>query len=242
MTKNLTIYKIVSPSGRVYVGQTNNYKVRLRQYRHSANPNSKTSAQVLINRSLRRHGYENHTFSIIETFESDYKYIDDREMFWIRSYMSNKRKYPKSNGLNLTDGGDGIRGYKMTEDNKRKLSLRQKGRPSKMKGKTMHTEEEKKRIGERKKGNKYCAGFKHTEQSRGNMSRGKSYAFKEVCQFDLSDNFIGLHESIRAASRLLGIDYGQMKGHISGGAKSCKGFVFKSKQQILCEYGYQHCY
>ena len=46
----------------------------------------------------------------------DHKNADGKEMFWIRSYMSNKNKYPEQNGLNLTDGGEGRINAKMSED------------------------------------------------------------------------------------------------------------------------------
>ena len=32
-------------------------------------------------------------------------YANGKEIFWIRSYMSNYSKWPEMRGLNLTDGG-----------------------------------------------------------------------------------------------------------------------------------------
>ena len=40
--------------------------------------------------------------------------------------MSNFNKYPNQNGLNLTNGGQGTSGRKMSEENKKYLSVVEK--------------------------------------------------------------------------------------------------------------------
>ena len=147
------IYKITNPNGKVYIGKTCDIKSRKRHYRSLSN----TKQQHLIHNSIIKHGFDNHKFEIIEEFDGTASDVASKEMFWIRSHMSNHRKWPNI-GLNLTNGGDGDIGRIWTEDERRKMSEIKKGNPYK------HTDEAKKRIGEAAKGNKYCAGRKHTEE------------------------------------------------------------------------------
>jgi len=50
------IYKITSPSNKVYIGQAINIKKRWKQY---INPNLSSVGPKLLN-SLKKHGYEAH--------------------------------------------------------------------------------------------------------------------------------------------------------------------------------------
>lgn len=115
------IYKIVSPSGRTYVGITTNITNRIRQYKN------KCHSQHLVNRSMVKYGWENHEFSILEEFESTSDFAYGKEMFWIRGYMSNRSRYPQINGMNLTDGGEGSLGAKHSDERKRQVSIQMKG-------------------------------------------------------------------------------------------------------------------
>ena len=55
------IYKIVSPSNKVYIGQAVDILNRLKRYK-----NLNCKSQCKIYESLKFYGYENHTFEIIE--------------------------------------------------------------------------------------------------------------------------------------------------------------------------------
>ncbi len=69
------IYKITSPSGRVYIGQGINIEKRVRTYK---NLHCKTQPRLYA--SLLKYGVEEHTFEIIENcLEED---LDCRERFW----------------------------------------------------------------------------------------------------------------------------------------------------------------
>jgi len=97
------IYKFYSPSGGVYIGCTSNIELRKAHHR-------------LVNKFPVN-------IEIIEEFFNTRSYAEGKEMFWIRSYVSNKCKYPERNGLNKTDGGVGARGFKHTEVSKQRLSI-----------------------------------------------------------------------------------------------------------------------
>jgi len=115
ITDQPCIYKITSPSGRVYIGQTINYQKRIYNYRSLS-----CIKQKLLLRSFIKYGVENHIIEIVElvTIET----INEREIFYIDFYKTNIAKYGNGAGLNLADGGYGNRGYKHTQETKDKIS------------------------------------------------------------------------------------------------------------------------
>lgn len=119
--KKWHIYKIENPDGRVYIGRTINIEQRRKSHFPIRNKKINTRNKELL-ASVVKFGAEAHSFSILEEFESDVNYADGKEMFWIRSFMCNRNKWPKMNGFNLTDGGIGIKGMKFSETSKQKMS------------------------------------------------------------------------------------------------------------------------
>ena len=55
------IYKITSPSGKVYVGQSRNIEKRFETYKRKLG-----SGQIRLYRSMKKYGIKNHMFEIIE--------------------------------------------------------------------------------------------------------------------------------------------------------------------------------
>jgi hypothetical protein len=140
-----SIYKITSPSGRVYIGCTTNLKQRYDIYRRE-----KCYTQPGLYRSLQKYSFEKHIFEIIEECVVDILY--DREIYWISYYDSFK------NGLNCSAGGQN--GFGNGEDNiskrpevRKKMSDRKNEyyltNDAPMKGKK-HSDESKKIIREKR--------------------------------------------------------------------------------------------
>lgn len=98
--KTCGIYKITSPTGRIYIGQSTQIEFRWIQYKYYERQNE----SILINNSIKKHGYENHIFEIIEICEK--QNLDEKEIYWIDFYKSNYKKYPELKGMNLTEGGN----------------------------------------------------------------------------------------------------------------------------------------
>lgn len=114
------IYKITSPSGKVYIGQTIDHERRFRHYK-----NLSCKEQPRLYRSLVKYGVENHTFEII------YECAKIKLTQWERHYQELYNSVGK-NGLNCilvrTDEFSG--GH--SEESKKKISDAMKGRkPSK---------------------------------------------------------------------------------------------------------------
>jgi hypothetical protein len=111
MQKIVGIYKITSPSGKVYIGQSWDIADRWKQYRRYACKN-----QPKIYNSLKKYTHFEHIFEIVETFESNIEqdYLDDCETTYIDEY-----KYNGYTMLNIRGGG---RGGKHSQESKDKLS------------------------------------------------------------------------------------------------------------------------
>ncbi len=67
------IYKITSPSGRIYIGQSNNIKKRFNKYTYL-----KCAKQPRLYNSLLKYGVENHIFEILEECEFEELNIKER--------------------------------------------------------------------------------------------------------------------------------------------------------------------
>lgn len=155
------IYKIVNPAGRIYIGKTSNLKRRLNQY--ALESGGGCNQQPIIYNSLLKYGFDSHVVEVLETFASDNSWASGKEIFWIRSYMTNVSRWRDGNGMNLSDGGDGNLGAKFL------------GRVSPFKGKK-HTEENKKFLSEyfTKNPSMSMLGKKISDESKKKMSAAKA--------------------------------------------------------------------
>lgn len=109
---SIGIYKITSPSGKIYIGCTINYKRRLSEYKRLSG-----KKQVKLYNSLNKYGFESHKFEMIEECSEDK--LSEREIYWIQFYDCIK------NGLNIRLGN---RNGSLTEETKQKISKALKGR------------------------------------------------------------------------------------------------------------------
>jgi group I intron endonuclease len=107
------IYKITNPTGKIYIGCTIDWKRRLSEYRRL----SMVGQRKLYN-SLKKYGYENHVFEVIE--ECDEIMLHEREIYYINYYNC------ITEGLNIRLGN---RNGRLTEETKQKISESLKGRP-----------------------------------------------------------------------------------------------------------------
>lgn len=92
-------------NGKKYVGQTNNFKIRMNAHKSDAfNPNSH-SYNYPLSLAIRKYGWNNFNNRILEEISDNEgcKYIDDREKFFIDYYKS----LSNQNGYNIALGGAG---------------------------------------------------------------------------------------------------------------------------------------
>jgi len=160
MNKIGYIYKITSPTGKIYIGKTVRLNDRISCYRTG----SGTSQQRIIHNSIKKYGWDKHIFEVLE--EAPAENLSELEIHHIQKY--NSYHYENENGMNLTRGGDGtlgrkdtpeviqkrvdrMRGSKRTEETKKLMSSLKKGKPSHRKG-VPCPESVKKKIGDANRG------------------------------------------------------------------------------------------
>lgn len=108
------IYKIVSPSGKTYIGRTIDMRKRMRTYARL-----NCEQQIHLYRSLKKYGWKNHKFSIVR--KCPVCKLDDLEIYYIKkfnSFVGNNKM-----GLNLTTGGDG---GQLSEESLEKIRIKSK--------------------------------------------------------------------------------------------------------------------
>jgi group I intron endonuclease len=104
------------PTGKKYIGQTINEKYRKQSHISKAN----TDCDFLFYRAVRKYGWENFIYGIIDSFEESL--LNEKEIYFIEEYDT------FNNGYNTTVGGGGCRGRIRTEEELKKFSAKMKGR------------------------------------------------------------------------------------------------------------------
>lgn len=108
MNKICGIYKITSPSGGIYIGQS--IDIINRKWTYAS---MKCQDQQRLYNSLKKYGWKNHNFEIIhKCSESD---LNELEKYYIKEYKS----FNTEHGMNLTEGGNQ---HKHSEETKQKIS------------------------------------------------------------------------------------------------------------------------
>jgi group I intron endonuclease len=90
------IYSIKSPSGKIYIGQTINFRRRINSYKNYKNC---IQNQTRLLKSLNKYGFENHNIEVL--LISKREELDFWEEFYIALFNSFNSKF----GLNSTSGG-----------------------------------------------------------------------------------------------------------------------------------------
>lgn len=214
------IYKITSPSNRIYVGQTNDFNKRLFSHKHSIKK-KKTNNVILIN-SFRKHGFDEHVFEIIE--ECDDNVLNEREIFWIKELNTFNGDNPF--GMNMTLGGEGQKG-KLDERRKAIVinNLFKKGCP--FKGKH-HTEENKKLQSVRAK---KIALDTNRKIPKWGVEKGRLKVIKAVLCYDLDGNFLMEFVSYTEAGKWLGKSGAFIRDAVKRGSCSLGKYFFVDKTE-----------
>lgn len=169
MQKVSGIYKITSPSGSIYVGQSEDIYKRTMKYK-SLN----CKKQQKLYNSLKKYGFINHQFEIIK--ECSKSELNK----WETHYVDFFDCYNTDWGLNLKPGGGN--NVKMSElETKQKISNAKKG----INFNPPISEETRKKLSARRKGNKnHFFGKKHSEETKNklreaNIGKKKSQETKD---------------------------------------------------------------
>lgn len=135
-------------NGKRYVGKT---KRSLEQrWREHVTHSHGGSEEMALYQAIRKHGAESFELSVLEECDGE-DALDEAERKWIRELGTFRREY------NMTEGGDGLKGYRHTEATKRRMSESRRGEKNHNHGKRWGrqgplTEETKRKLSEKKKG------------------------------------------------------------------------------------------
>lgn len=110
------IYKITSPSGKIYIGQSQQVEKRKEHYRK----NSHRIPQPKLRNSFEKYGVDNHRFEVIE--ECSITDLNDRERHWQEHYQVLDK------GLNCVYTETDTKRRVMSEDTKAKIGDANRGR------------------------------------------------------------------------------------------------------------------
>jgi len=182
------IYKYISPSGKIYVGQTINEKSRKSQHK---NQNSKSN--TYFGKAIRKYGFE---YKVIIKFKPTIdklklkRVLDKLEKRYIELYNSDKVEL----GYNLNEGGKGNLGYVQSEEVKNRI-----GELSKERWKD--PEFKAKSIEAFKNGMTGKSGTQWTEETKKKMSKSQDKNKKKVYKYNLHRELIGEFNSIADAAR-----------------------------------------
>lgn len=181
------IYKITSPSGRIYIGQTVNIYSRIHNYEKLE---SKVKGQTRLYNSLLKYGFDNHKFEFIEE-------CNEKDLNYWERYYQDKYNVIGKNGLNcrLTKCDDrsgrlseetklkisnSLTGKTMSEENKQKLIIRNTG--------CIFSIERKNKIREK------AIGRKPSEETKAKMKLNSGFA-KKVLKISTGEIFSSVYEA-----------------------------------------------
>jgi group I intron endonuclease len=131
LTDIFCVYKHTSPSGKAYIGMTNNYNKRCAAHQGA------TNKCLLFAKAIRKYGWDNFKHEIL----FDMLTID--EALSLEILLIDEHNTLNPMGYNLTKGGEGMR---PSEETRLKMSSWQVGKK--------HSEETKAKLSEKAKGRK----------------------------------------------------------------------------------------
>jgi group I intron endonuclease len=149
--KQYLIYKLTSPSGKHYIGQTCNYKNRMNLHK------LKSSSCRALKHAIVKHGFDNFAQDILESGLTVDE-ANNREQYYITSLNS-----MVPNGYNLTSGG---LNYIRSDETKKLKSIMQKGK----KRNPDHVAKTNKNPEKIRKTAEAHRGMKRSDEARQNMS------------------------------------------------------------------------
>lgn len=203
------IYKITSPSSKVYIGQSRNIKKRWGDY--SAHK-KKQKDQTAIFYSLKKYGKENHKFEVLE--ECSLEELNEREIYYIEKYDSVNK------GLNISRGGYYF--WEVNVGKKHKKETIDKMKEYWAENAHPRSKETIAKISKTKLENPRITTPEMIEKYR-NTSTSK----KPISQFDLEGNHIKNFNSINEAARYLNIRNDGISACLRKKQKTAYGFIWK---------------
>lgn len=178
---NFVVYRHTSPNGKCYIGitcQDPEYRWGNNGYKYLEVLKNGKLKHPYFAQAILKYGWDNFTHEIIHSS------LTKRDACKLeQKYISEYKK--KGISYNITNGGEGIWGYKFTEEQIENLK-------NSHIGKKQSAETVAKRVAKN-------TGKRRTDEQKAKTS-------KPVCQYDLECNLIAIYFGAREASRCTGVN------------------------------------
>jgi group I intron endonuclease len=227
--RNFVIYKITNCiNGKVYIGKTS----RTAETRWRQHVSHSKQCQWPMARAIRKYGESNFKMELMHWNISSNDDANQFEEFCIWLCKSNQKKY----GYNLTSGGDGIVGYKFSEEIKQARRVRMAGPGNPMFG-VRHSEEFKAYLSSISSGvNNKMFGQKRPDLALRNKARAKpkipiipkKRIHTEETKCKISRGNLGKRRSSEAIARCITSKAGDFKPVIGIHIKTSTALSFSS--------------
>lgn len=213
------IYKITSPTGRLYIGKTYHLAGRIASYKHDL---KKERYTTVLFHSLKKYGWDAHKLEVIEDLADEL--LEEREIFWIAELKTYRPE--NENGMNMTHGGEGHRGTWMHDLARRKhMSETFRGSNASFYGKH-HTEENKKKASIRVSAYNKKHGIKVPQWG---AEKGWEKTRKVVIAYNSKGKFSGEFISLTKAAEQLNVKLQGVKDSVLYNSWVDGRFIFKYK-------------
>lgn len=213
------IYKITSPTKKVYIGQSVNIERRFSTYKRN-NPINK---QPRLYGSFKKYGIENHKFEVIE--ECDISELNNRERYW-QDYFN-----VLEIGLNCCLTNTNNLDYIISTETRKKISIKATGRKHTLQTKNKlsiaHSgkklsEEHRLKLVSKLTGRKGHSK-KATEETKKLCSKN---ATKHLSKIVLCLNNGIFYESAKEVSDIFKIKHSTLRGWLNGSAINKTSFIY----------------
>jgi len=241
------IYKITSPTNKIYIGQAVNIKRRLSAYKRND-----CKGQKRLFSSIQKHGFNNHKFEIVE--ECDNELLNERERFYQDLYNVLSKnglncKLTATNEKRLVHSKESLKkiseasknrtwseerkkefsqkrkGVKLSEESKKKISIANSGKNNGMYG-FVYSEEYRQKKRE----------FKHSKETIEKIrinSKGKVKTEEHLRNISIAKSRIILdintgvfYNNLKEVSELFEISYSTLKKRMYGTLHNNTPFIF----------------
>lgn len=219
---SIGIYKITSPSGKVYIGQSTDIENRWRYYSRL-----QCKKQIKLYNSLLKYGWEQHNKEILEL--CDISVLIERENYWKDVYKV--FEVPSLCCRYDGKGGKDSKETRLRKQTPKNLTLLQK-------------------INKNKKISQSNTGKERTENTKNKLRKPKTNEHKNnirkallgreikwkvgrhersILQYNLEGNFIKEWSSVSEAAKFYNISSSNIVTNCNGRYKTAGGFVWKYK-------------
>lgn len=230
------IYKLTFPNGKVYIGQTSqDFNYYMNRYKSNfLNKNFKGNNRIIY-KAIKHFGWNNIKREIL--FTTSAEFVDELETKIIAEYNATDRRF----GYNILEIGKSSKGFKHSEETKKKIKNANSGKNNGMYGKH-HTTDIINFISINNKNwhknNIHpMLGKTHSEETKqkqreANLGKKHPEKYKSISVYTKTMKYIKTFESIKQTSEELKIYRTNIIAVLKNRRKSAGGYIFKYAEKI----------